>query len=633
MTDEIENQGGLPESTPNAEQQAQEEILPEYNMDDLPAPLREGFQKLGWSALMPVQARAIPYILAHRDVMIQSRTGSGKTGAYLVPVFQRINPEQNTTQAMVLAPTRELAQQVVREAEVLGSTMNVRTTAVYGGVGYREQLEGFRKGAHLVVGTPGRILDHLLRRSMNLDSLKILIFDEADRMLSMGFYPDMKRVQRYLPNNRPLNSYMFSATFPPQVLGLAREFMVKPDFLNLSSDHVHVTETEHVVYTVPPMDKERSLIRIIEVENPASAIIFCNTKERVHFVAVILQRYGYNAAEISSDLSQAAREDVMERIRLGQLRFMVATDVASRGIDIPDLSHVFLYEVPEEMESYIHRAGRTGRAGASGIAISLVNALERAELTRIGKRYSIDFQERPLPSEEDVQDLVIQRTLALLEARLRERDRLQTERMQRFITFLNELNDESEGEAGGKSGLAMLLDDFYHEAFHTSQMPQPEGKPLVSTPSSYGQGGGGQKQQRSERRPGGGRSGDRSSSNRSYSDRGPSDRSSSGRSSSGLSSSDRNSSDRSSSDRSLADRNSSDRSSTDRGGNRKEVVRYTRPKMDSSPESEEESAPGEQAAPGNQPADNQQPGNARRRRRRGGGGGRPSGTEGSPTVS
>lgn len=457
-------------------QTAGEEQLPEYSIEDLPEPLREGFQKMGWSQLMPVQARAIPYILAHRDMMIQSRTGSGKTAAYLVPVFQRIDPEQTATQALVLTPTRELAQQVVREAEALGNSMNVRTAAVYGGVGYHAQLDAFRQGAHLVVGTPGRILDHLLRRSLSLEQLKILIFDEADRMLSMGFYPDMKRVQRYLPA-RPINTYMFSATYPPQVMSLAREFMVKPDFLNLSSDHIHVTETEHIVYTVPPKDKERSLIRIIEVENPASAIIFCNTKERVHFVAVILQRYGYNAAEISSDLSQAAREEVMERIRLGKLRFMVATDVASRGIDIPELSHVILYEVPEEMESYIHRAGRTGRAGASGVAISLVNALERAELARIGKRYNIDFQERPLPSEEEVQDLVAQRTLALLEARLRERDRLLTERMQRFMPFIATMERESAEENEGKAGLAMLLDDFYHEAFHTAQMPYPGEKP------------------------------------------------------------------------------------------------------------------------------------------------------------
>lgn len=457
---------------PNAATPASAEMLPEYTMDDVPERLRSGFEQLGWTSLMPVQARGIPYILAHRDVMIQSRTGSGKTGAYLVPLFQRINPDINATQALVLVPTRELAQQVIHEAEVLGSTMNVRTAAVYGGVGYREQLDAFKQGAHLVVGTPGRILDHLLRRSLTLDRLKAVVFDEADRMLSMGFYPDMKRVQRYLPRG-PMNAYMFSATFPPRVLALASEFMQQPDFLNLSSDRVYVAETQHVFYNVPPMDKERSLIRIIEVENPASAIVFCNTKERVHFVAVILQRYGYNAAEISSDLSQAAREAVMEEIRRGTLRFLVATDVASRGIDIPDLSHVILYEVPDDPESYIHRAGRTGRAGASGVAISLVNALEKVELTRIRRRFEIELQERPVPTDEEVQAIIDERTEALLETRLRERDRLQTERMKRFIPFLRQLGDEEED----LSGVAMLLDDFYHENFHAVQTLQPDGRP------------------------------------------------------------------------------------------------------------------------------------------------------------
>ncbi len=298
---------------------------------------------------------------------------------------------------------------------------------------------------------------------------------------------------------------MFSATFPPRVLALASEFMRQPDFLNLSSDHVHVTETDHVIYSVRPMDKERSLIRIIEAENPASALIFCNTKERVHFVATILQRYGYNAAEISSDLSQNAREEVMEQIRLGTLRFLVATDVASRGIDIPDLSHVILYEVPDEHELYIHRAGRTGRAGASGVAISLVNPLERAELLRIGKRFTINFEERPVPTEEDVQAIISQRTTALLELRLRERDRLLTERMQRFLPLLTNLGEDEEALAG----VAMLLDDFYHETFHTSQTPQPTGRsfqepdrPARSSSREPGRpaGGGG-------RSSGGGRSG------------------------------------------------------------------------------------------------------------------------------
>jgi ATP-dependent RNA helicase DeaD len=442
------------------------ELLPEATLADLPEKLRQGAAEAGWPELMPVQAKAIPYLFAQRDMMIQSRTGSGKTGAYLLPILEMINPLQRTTQALVLAPTRELALQVAGEAEMLGRTTGVRSVAVYGGVGYREQLNAFQAGAHLVIGTPGRVLDHLLRRSMSLETLKFLIFDEADRMLSMGFYPDMRRVQAYLPK-QPVSTYMFSATFPPQVVRLANQFLHQPGFLNLSSDHIHVTETEHVYYTVPRMDKDRSLVRIIEVENPPSALIFCNTKVRVEYVTVVLQRYGYDADHLTSDLPQAAREKVMERVRHGTLRFLVATDVAARGIDLPELSHVIQYEPPEDSEAYIHRAGRTGRAGGSGTAIALVNAGERPSLLRIGKRFAINFQERPLPSEDDVERIVSERIITLLEARLRGRDRLQAERMQRFLPLARGLG-ESEEETGL---LAMLLDDFYQETFHAPVVP------------------------------------------------------------------------------------------------------------------------------------------------------------------
>lgn len=456
----VENDQEVPENGGN-QPAAQETDLPEASLTDLPERLQAGAARAGWTSLMPVQAKAIPYLFAQQDQMIQSRTGSGKTGAYLLPILEMVNPMLPACQALVLVPTRELALQVAGEAEILGTATGVRSIAVYGGVGYGPQLEAFREGAHLVIGTPGRILDHLLRRSLSLESLQFLIFDEADRMLSMGFYPDMKRIQAYLPRRR-IHTYMFSATFPPHVLRLAQEFLNNPGFLNLSSDHIHVTDTEHVYYTVPGMDKDRSLIRVIEIENPASALIFCNTKARVNYVTVVLQRFGYDADELSSDLSQVAREQVMERVRKGELRFLVATDVAARGIDLPDLSHVFLYEPPEDPEAYIHRAGRTGRAGASGTAISLVTVTERSEMMRIAKRFSIDLQERPLPTDEDVEDIVSQRAVAMLEARLRSRDRLKVERMQRFNSLVRSLN-ESDDEI---SLLAMLLDDFYQEGYH-----------------------------------------------------------------------------------------------------------------------------------------------------------------------
>jgi ATP-dependent RNA helicase DeaD len=274
---------------------------------------------------------------------------------------------------------------------------------------------------------------------------------------------------------------MFSATFPPQVIRLADQFLHQAGFLNLSSDHIHVTEVEHVYYVVPGMDKDRSLVRIIETENPPSALIFCNTKVRVDYVTVVLQRFGYDADELTSDLSQEAREKVMARVRKGTLRFLVATDVAARGIDLPELSHVIQYEPPEDPEAYIHRAGRTGRAGGSGTAVSLVTGIERNSLLRIGRRFSINLQECPLPSDEDVERIVSERIIALLEARLRGRDRLQTERMQRFLPLARSLA-EVDGERSEEAGLlAMLLDDFYQETFHAPLVP-PASAEAVSAP-------------------------------------------------------------------------------------------------------------------------------------------------------
>ena len=416
---------------------------------------------------MPVQARAIPHLLAARDMMVQARTGSGKTGAFLLPMLERLHPKRRGPQALVLVPTRELARQVWGEAETLCGAAGIRTVAVYGGVGYGDQIDAFRQGAQIVVGTPGRVLDHLLKRTFTLDHLEMLIFDEADRMLSMGFYPDMKQVQRRLPA-RAINICMFSATFPAYVLRTAREFIREPEFLTLSRDHVHVTDTEHVFYTVPGMYKDRSLVRIIEIENPASAIIFCNTRAEVHYLSVVLQRFGYDADELSADLSQKDRERVLGSVRLGRLRFLVATDVAARGLDIPDLSHVILYEPPDEIEGYIHRAGRTGRAGAPGVAISLVTAIERMTLDRIAKRYGIDMQERPLPTSAEVEAIVTERVTAVLEARLRERDKLQAERSLRFVPLARGLA-ENEDEA---AIIAMLLDDYYQQMLH-APLPQP----------------------------------------------------------------------------------------------------------------------------------------------------------------
>lgn len=441
-------------------------LLP-LSMEDLSSALREAMGRAGWDSLMEVQAKTLPYLLAGKDIMVQSRTGSGKTGAFLLPALERLDPSRAVCQCLVLVPTRELALQVEHEAQVLFEGTGMRSVAVYGGVGYSRQMDALRTGAHLVVGTPGRVLDYLLRRTLTLAMLRMLVFDEADRMLSIGFYPDMKAVQRYLPKHH-VPTHFFSATYPPHVLRVAGEFLVSDALLSLSRKQVHIASIEHAYYAVKPMEKDRALVRILEMENPAAAIIFCNTKANVHYVTALLQGFGYNADEISADLSQARREDVLTRLRKGEVRFLVATDVAARGIDIPDLSHVILYEPPEDHESYIHRAGRTARAGADGTVISLVDVMQKMELARIARQYGITLTERRTPDEADLAAVVGGRLTAMLESRFRSRTSLERERETRFLPLARSLAEDGET----LPLLAMLLDDIYQANRHPA-LPDP----------------------------------------------------------------------------------------------------------------------------------------------------------------
>jgi ATP-dependent RNA helicase DeaD len=472
-----------------------QDALPPVSLDDLTEVMQAAAERAGWTSLTPVQARTIPYMLARRDLMVQARTGSGKTGAFILPVLERVDTSRNNCQVLVLVPTRELARQVADEAKLLAGDLGLRIVSVYGGTSYGPQVEAFQRGAHLVVGTPGRVLDHLIRRNLTLHNLQIRIFDEADRMMSMGFYPDMVRIQEFLPEHE-INGYMFSATIPAYVTRLGHQFLKDPGFLSLSSAHVYVAETEHVFYETPGMDKDRALVRIIEMETPHQAIIFCNTKSRVNYVATVLQRFGYNADQISSDLSQNVRDKVLARVRDGKIRFLVATDVAARGLDIPDLSHVIQYEPPEDLEAYIHRAGRTGRAGATGTAIMLVNYLERKYIIRIGAHYQIEFEERRLPDDEDVQNLVAQRLVGQLEARLRDRDKLKVERMQRFEPLVNALASDEDGLAL----LTMLLDDTYHAWMHKPPELPPIGGKTPTQKSRSGKRKSGSRKNKDRRR-------------------------------------------------------------------------------------------------------------------------------------
>jgi ATP-dependent RNA helicase DeaD len=290
--------------------------------DQLPEDIQLGIHDLGWKEPMPVQARVLPAMLEGGDLIVQAQTGSGKTGAFGIPIVRALDPEQKACQALVMLPTRELAGQVAREIEVLGRAKGIKCLPVYGGVGYAQQLEGIAAGHHVIVGTPGRILDHLNSGRLSFASVRILILDEADEMLSLGFWPDMREINKHLPDGR--QSCLFSATIPEKVRSLSRFFLDDPKYVSLSEDQIAPQQIEHFFVVTTAQEKETTLVRLLEYEDPESAIIFCNTKGDVRFLTAFLQRRGFDADQISGDLSQAAREEAMRRIKGGELRFLTA---------------------------------------------------------------------------------------------------------------------------------------------------------------------------------------------------------------------------------------------------------------------------------------------------------------------
>ena len=426
----------------------------ESTADSLGQWARAAFEKCDWSGLMPVQARAIPHMAEGKDLIVQSRTGSGKTGAFLLPMFDRLDPSVRSAQALVLAPTRELAGQIYSEFKRLNPFPGkLKATLVYGGVRYQHQTKALTAGCQVVIGTPGRILDHLQRRTFTLNKLRLFVLDEADEMLSMGFYPAMVALKSYLPGKR--HTCMFSATMPPKVRLLGREFLKDAQFLGLSADGIGVVTIDHRYYKINnSMDRARALAGLIEFENPDSAIIFSNTRREVSFLTDFLQNYGFNATAISGDYSQRAREKAMDRLRGGQIRLLVATDVAARGIDISELSHVFQAEVPLEPQLYIHRTGRTARAGKAGVAVTLATWEEEARLKAIAHRFDINMEKRDLPSSEEVVSRTTQRVAIVLEEQFRNKTKLERERLARFIPMAKTLSEE-EPEL-----VAMLIDEL-----------------------------------------------------------------------------------------------------------------------------------------------------------------------------
>jgi ATP-dependent RNA helicase DeaD len=327
--------------------------------------------EMGFTEPMEVQSTCYQPIMRGQDLTVQARTGSGKTLAFSIPFAQGlVDPGLASPQVLVLEPTRELALQVSTECARVCAHRSIHVTPIYGGAAIGPQMGHLREGAQVIVGTPGRVLDHIGRRTLRTERISILVLDEADEMLSMGFLEDIRAILDSLPARR--QTLLFSATISDDVKKLASRYMSEPEHISLSSDFVGVQEISHHCYQISGVARVRDLVKVLEIEKPDCAIILCNTRRDTTMVARYLRKEGLDAEAISSDLNQAQREQVMDRMRRKDLRYLVATDIAARGIDIEDLSHVINFTFPTSPDLYIHRTGRTGRAGKSGRAVSLV---------------------------------------------------------------------------------------------------------------------------------------------------------------------------------------------------------------------------------------------------------------------
>jgi ATP-dependent RNA helicase DeaD len=370
---------------------------PTFDVLPLSADVRRAVDKMGYASPTPVQRAVFEPAVEGRDLLVQARTGTGKTAAFALPIVDRIvRPSARVVQALVLCPTRELALQVSREVDQVGQFRGTSVAAIYGGAPMTKQIAALEAGAQIVVGTPGRVLDHLRHKTLDPSAIRILVLDEADEMLSMGFAKELHAILELLP--QPRQGLLFSATLPPDIERLAQTHLRKAELISLSSDQVGALEVAHYVYVMHGVDKVGQLVRILEVEDPESAIIFCNTRDETQRVAEAIRARGFDADWLNGDLPQVDRERVMNATKEGKLRFLVATDIAARGIDISHLTHVINYDFPETAEQYVHRTGRTGRAGRTGTAISIVGPKDIGGLYLLRLTYKIRPIERQLPT-------------------------------------------------------------------------------------------------------------------------------------------------------------------------------------------------------------------------------------------
>lgn len=372
----------------------------ELNIDER---ILRAIEDMGFEETSPIQTQAIPAVCEGIDVVGQAQTGTGKTAAYTIPMLMKIDPQIKKPQAIVLCPTRELAVQVAEEIRKLAKYMSdIKVLPVYGGQEIVRQIKSLKTGVQIIVGTPGRVMDHMRRKTVKFDNINMVILDEADEMLDMGFREDMETILTETPEDR--QTVMFSATMPKAIMDIARNFQKDARIIKVVRKELTVSNIEQFYYEVRPKNKTEVLCRLIDIYNPRLSVVFCNTKRQVDELISELKGRGYFADGIHGDMKQQQRDRVMDGFRSGKVDILIATDVAARGIDVDDVDMVFNYDIPQDEEYYVHRIGRTGRAGRSGMALSFISGKEVYKLKDIERYCKTKILAKPVPSLDDVKN-------------------------------------------------------------------------------------------------------------------------------------------------------------------------------------------------------------------------------------
>lgn len=372
---------------------------------EISEPIVKALEGLGYTEPTEVQEKVIPVALSKTDVTVKSQTGSGKTAAFGIPICELVDWEENKPQALILTPTRELADQVKEDITNIGRFKRIKAAAVYGKQPFAYQQAELKQKCHVVVGTPGRVFDHIERGTLNLERIEYLVLDEADEMLNMGFVEQVEAIINKLPKQR--TTMLFSATLPENVEKLQKKYMMDPQHIEITSAHTLTDQIEHSLFVVAEQKKFSLLRDVTIVENPDSCIIFCRTKDNVDFVMEQLEKHYYTCDKLHGGMMQEDRTAVMNDFKRGEFRYLVATDVAARGIDIDNITHVINYDLPMEKESYVHRSGRTGRAGKAGKAISFVTPNENKFLSEIESYIGFEIPHRTAPSIREVEEAML----------------------------------------------------------------------------------------------------------------------------------------------------------------------------------------------------------------------------------